>query len=455
MHQPSITETQILIDTDSSPGLENFPDIAEAALIAGYALLDAGIGDAAEDSFRTAIGMAPGCGEARGALAGLLADQERWAEAAEEYRLAAELEPFRADWHYGLAEARARTGDNAGALEVWNGLLAQRPDNAMVRRALARIHVSAGQPAQAVEQFREALFLDPGDAGTTVELAEALIASGDPLAAVETLQPLLRRSPDLSKGLLSLGRAWLDLGERKKATDALYRCLDAGPDDPCAVQALICRIEGDPTETMSQAYVRALFDRYADRFDEDLTIRLKYQAPQTLRALADRLSGIADGGLDILDVGCGTGLAGVAFRPLARRLHGSDLAPRMVEKARRRGVYDHLEVTDLVSGIAGTPGAWDLIVAADVLVYVGDLEPVMRASALGLRPGGYFCASVEHCGGDGYLLGPSRRYAHSAAYLRRVVAEAGLELSVLEDAVPRWEKGQPVPGLAFAVRRPD
>ena len=146
-----------------------------------------------------------------------------------------------------------------------------------------------------------------------------------------------------------------------------------------AVQALIDRIEGDPTETMSQAYVRALFDRYADRFDEDLTIRLKYQAPQVLRAMVDQIPGDrARRQLDVLDVGCGTGLAGVAFRSLARRLHGSDLAPRMVEKARRRGVYDHLEVAELVEGIARTPRAWDLVVAADVLVYVGDLAPVMR-----------------------------------------------------------------------------
>lgn len=459
LQEPTFTDTPILNEHGSSLSLEISPDAAEAALIAGYTLRDTGAGEAAEASFRAAISLSPTSGEARGALAELLAELERWEEAAGEYRIAAALEPFRADWQYGLAGALARTGDNAAALEVWNGLLARRPDNAMVHRALARIHVSTGQHGQAIEHFREALFLDPGDEGTTVELADALVAAGDPLAAVETLQPLLRRSPGQSSGLLALGRAWLDLGERKKAVDALERCLNADPADPALVQALIDRIEGDPTETMSQAYVRALFDRYADRFDEDLTIRLKYQAPQVLRAMvdrlmADRLSGIAPGTLDVLDVGCGTGLAGVAFRSLARHLHGSDLAPRMVEKARRRGVYDHLEVAELVEAIARAPASWDLVVAADVLVYVGDLAPVMRAAASGLRSGGLFCATVEQCGGDGFALGPARRYAHSAAYIRRVSAEAGLELLVLEDAVPRWEKGQPVPGFAFVVGLP-
>jgi predicted TPR repeat methyltransferase len=324
----------------------------------------------------------------------------------------------------------------------------------MAHRALARIHAGTGHHAQAIDHFREALFLDPGDADTTVELADALIASADPLAAVEALQPLLRRAPELASGQLALGRAWLELGERQKAITALHRCLDAGPADPSAVQALIDCIEGDSTHTLSQAYVKALFDRYAERFDEDLTIRLKYQAPQVLRAIVDQLPGIVPGGMDVLDVGCGTGLAGVAFRSLAGRLHGSDLAPRMVEKARRRGIYDHLEIAELVEAITRTPDTWDLVVAADVLVYIGDLAPVMRAATLGLRPGGLFCATVEQCAGNGFALGSSRRYAHSAAYIRSVATEAGLDLIVLEEAVPRWEKGHPVPGFAFAVRWP-
>ena len=443
-----------MIDTGPNSNLEISPDIAEAALIAGYALRDSGAGAAAETSFRAAISADPANGEARGALADLLYELERWEEAAGHYRAAADLEPFRADWQYGLAGAFARTGDSAAALDVWNRLLTHRPDNAMAHRALARIHAGTGHHIQAIEHFREALFLDSGDADTTMELADALIASRDPLAAVETLQPLLRRVPELASGQLALGRAWLELGERTKAITALHRCLDAGPADPSAVQDLIERIEGDPTETMSQAYVRALFDRYAEHFDEDLTIRLKYQAPQILRAMVDQLPGIAPGGMDVLDVGCGTGLAGVAFRSLASRLHGSDLAPRMVDKARRRGVYDHLEVVELVEGIARTPATWDFVVAADVLVYVGNLVPVMRAATVGLRPGGLFCATVEQYAGDGFALGPSRRYAHSAAYIRRVATEAGLDVIVLEEAVPRWEKGHPVPGFAFAAKLP-
>lgn len=426
---------------------------AEFFLVSGYALRDAGDAAAAEAAFRQAVAADPACGEASGALAQLLADDARWDEAAQAFRVALSQEPGRIDWRTGLSDALVRRGHAAEAVALWRDLLERRPDSASGHRALARLQIGAGQPLEAIEHFREALFLDAGDAGTAVELADALVASGDPLAAVETLQPILRRRPDHAAGQSVLGRAWLDLGERAKALAALRACLDADPADPHGAELLIARIEGDTTETMSQAYVRALFDRYAERFDEDLTIRLKYQAPQTLRAAVDQVLGAGTADLHVLDVGCGTGLAGVAFRPLAARLHGSDLAPRMVKKAGSRGVYDCLEVGEMTAVMARDPGSWDLVVAADVLVYVGGLAEVMAAAALALKPGGLFCATTERCDGDGFALGPSRRFAHSPAYVRRMAAEAGLEIVVLEEAVPRWERGQPVPGLVLVARR--
>ncbi len=427
---------------------------AEFALVSGYALRDAGDNAAAEAAFRQAVAADPACGEASGALAQLLAEGERWREAADGFRVALSHEPWRMDWRTGLSDMLARCGQTGEAIGLWHELLERRPDSASGHRALARLRIGAGQPLEAIEHFREALFLDAGDNETAVELADALVASGDPLAAVETLQPVLRRRPDHAAGQFVLGRAWLDLGERVKALAALRACLAAAPADPHGAEAMIGRIEGDTTETMSQAYVRALFDRYAERFDEDLTIRLKYRAPQTLRAAVDQVLGAGAAGLRVLDVGCGTGLAGIAFRPLAARLHGSDLAPRMVKKAASRGVYDDLEVGEMTAVMARNPRGWDLVVAADVLVYVGDLAEVMAAAALALKPGGLFCATTERCDGDGFGLGPSRRFAHSPAYVRRMAAEAGLDIVVLDEAVPRWEKGQPVPGLVMVARMP-
>jgi len=159
-------------------------------------------------------------------------------------------------------------------------------------------------------------------------------------------------------------------------------------------------------------------------------------------------------GLSVLDLGCGTGLCGPLFRPLAATLAGVDLSPAMIDKARRRGVYDRLEVGDLVTALRRAPGAADLLVAADVLVYVGDLAPVLSAAAAALRPGGLFAFSVEEHSGAGFTLLPTRRYAHSAEYVNSEAARVGLEVIHLHGAIARTENGRDVPALIIILRRP-
>jgi predicted TPR repeat methyltransferase len=227
----------------------------------------------------------------------------------------------------------------------------------------------------------------------------------------------------------------------------------AGP----GADALIARVRA-AEGTLSPGYVRALFDGYAGRFDGDLTGRLRYAVPELIEAALPGLLGVPAGRLDIIDLGCGTGLAGVALRPYARRLHGVDLSPRMLDRARARGIYDDLEAADLATALrAGGAAAWDLAVAADVLVYVGDLTPVFAAAAAALRPGGLLIASAEQApdgdgAGDGVVLLPTRRYAHGAGHIRAAAAAAGLSVTALDPVTPRWESRQPLPGWLFVLK---
>jgi predicted TPR repeat methyltransferase len=162
----------------------------------------------------------------------------------------------------------------------------------------------------------------------------------------------------------------------------------------------------------------------------------------------------------VIDLGCGTGLLGESLRPTAGRLVGVDLSPRMVEKAREWDLYDELIVGDVAEALAARPAAFDLVAAADVFVYLGDLEPVFRATAGALRPGGLFAFSVEFLdeegapGASGYRIGPSRRYAHSPGYVRRVAGENRFVELSLARAGLRLEKGQQVQGLVVVLRKP-
>ncbi|MFM2044196.1 MAG: hypothetical protein RLY86_2772 [Pseudomonadota bacterium] len=432
----------------------------EQALSRAYDHLDRGETAAALGALREALAIDPNCAEANGALADLLCADDP-AAAIPAYRAALAGEPGRVPWQRALADALERTGDGAGAMAVCQALLARRPDDAPTRRRLARLLTAAGDISAALEHAWEARFLD-GSLSAMADLAPAFLAAGEALALTEILEPLLRRAdpddPALAPGLVALGRAWSALAEGEKARNAWTRALEADPADTAGAGPLIAALDaataGGEGGELTPAFVRALFDRYADRFEADLVDKLHYTAPQAIRRALEGLGLRPGADLRILDAGCGTGLAGAELRPFAAHLAGIDLAPRMVEKARARGIYDALAAGDLMSAFQAEPAAWDLIVAADVLVYLGDLGPVLAGAATALHPGGRLAFTCERGDADGYRLHEGRRYAHGEGHVRAAAAATGLEVDLLEDVVPRHDRGRPVAGMLVVLRRP-
>lgn len=427
----------------------------------GYDRLYAADAVGAARAFRLACAADPASGEAWGALADSTRDAGEAAGALAACGRAVALDPGVWPWRVALAESLRTAGRFEEAVTTGQVLTAERPDSATARLVLARALAAAGRRDAALEEYREAVALRPGDREAALELTVLLVEAGDALGAVELLQPLSRRDPEDADLHAAIGRAWIALQEPAKALTALRRAQGLDPDGRLGCAALIIALESGAGEDLSAAYVRALFDRYADRFDQDLVGKLGYAAPALLREAVDRLapaSELGAPGLRVLDLGCGTGLAGVAFRPLAAHLAGVDLAPRMIEKARVRALYDELSVGDVVATVAAAPEAWDLLVAADVLVYLGNLTALFEGAAKALRPAGRFAATVERlegkAAGTGYALGPSRRYAHTEAYLRETAAAAGLTVLLMEPCSPRREKGVGVPGLLFIMEKP-
>ena len=203
-----------------------------------------------------------------------------------------------------------------------------------------------------------------------------------------------------------------------------------------------------------QAYVARLFDDYAPRFDKHLIKNLGYRAPALI---AEALSAVAPGRrfASALDLGCGTGLMGEALReprrPSGRRrpFGGHDR-----EGARaRRSMTSSSSATPRRCSIASRPGSFDLIVAADALVYVGDLAPLFAAVGTALAPDGLFAFSVETCEGDGFKLEPTMRFAHSRSYVETTAREAGLRPLLVQSASTRREAGADAPGLICVFER--
>ncbi|HZH27190.1 MAG TPA: methyltransferase [Azospirillaceae bacterium] len=378
----------------------------------------------------------------------ILLAQGRAAEAALAFADAADAEPWHFGWRERQVAALIAAGDIDGALSVTDAEVARRPGRAAARCLRGLALGAAGRASEAVHEWREAWSLDPA-AETALGLAAALEAAGEPADAAEVLQAAARRFPEDPAIPTAEGRAWAALGEYGKARAAFHRALARDADAAGARDGLAHLDQAG--DELPPAFVRALFDRYADRFDAELTGTLRYRAPEQLRAAVAPFVGA--GGLDVLDLGCGTGLAGLAFRPFARFMAGVDLSPRMLGKAADRRIYDELAEAEAVQALAARPGHWDLVVAADVLVYVGDLVPCFTAAATALRPGGLFAFTVER-GEEAPVLGPGRRFRHGETYVRRSAAEAGLAVELLRPCVPRHDRGQPVEGLLCVLRRP-
>jgi len=200
-------------------------------------------------------------------------------------------------------------------------------------------------------------------------------------------------------------------------------------------------------------YVEGLFDDYSAGFDEHLVGVLGYRAHVVL---VDNLPGLdARRFGSALDLGCGTGLCGPLVKPHVERLTGVDLAARMLERARALGVYDRLEHAEVVAWLGANRERFDLIVCADVFIYIGDLAPLFAEVGRALAPGGVFCFSAELAAreSDDFSLQPSLRYTHSERYLRGLASRNGFSVARLLQAPIRQEQRQAIDGLYCYLTR--
>src|SRR5712691_11116802 len=304
------------------------------------------------------------------------------------------------------------------------------------------------------------LFLSSGDllADRRYERARGLEADGDLDAAADLLAQALDRAPGFVSAWFALGEVRAYAGDRAGAVAAFRSALAADPADRHGAALRLARLGAlAPTAAMSGAYVRTLFDQYAPHFDQTLVEVLGYRGPALLRAAIETARASRTGPLwfaRMIDLGCGTGLAAAAFRGCCETICGVDLSPAMVEAARRKGLYERLDVDDMLAFLEQEgEGACDLVLAADAFVYLGDLAPICRAAARALAPAGLFGFTVETAGA-GVVLGEKLRYAHGADHVRAALARAGLDLLALDPASTRTESGAAVPGLVVVAERP-
>ncbi len=319
-------------------------------------------------------------------------------------------------------------------------------------------------PAPSFRRALPRIGLDEGSDLPVRRLAEMLTFAGERTAAVDAYREHLATRPGdldamehLAGVLARLGRVDEELTVRTEIAAITSDKLGLRPEDRDAVIAFELASIGaiDAPAVAPPAYVAATFDIISEIFDDRLRRALRYRGPEQVVERIAREHGGGDGSLVVCDAGCGTGLVGPLLRPYARLLRGVDLSPGMLEKARAREVYDDLVVAELTTFFLASPGAYDVITAADVFVYMGDIRPVFAAIAGALRPGGVFVSTLERAEEEGsFVLHNAGRYAHSIDFLREAARGAGLEEISIEEEDLRREKGGAVRALIASLRRP-
>jgi predicted TPR repeat methyltransferase len=304
------------------------------------------------------------------------------------------------------------------------------------------------------------LFVSSGDliADRRFNAAMDLASRGDLSAATDILAQTVVVAPGFAAAWFALGALRGRLGDRRGAVAAFTEASRADPDDYHGARLQLARLgAGQGAPAMSEPYLRRLFDQYAARYDTTLTAQLRYRGPIILcDAVKSVLRGLGrpmrfDA---LLDLGCGTGLVGAAFRPFAAHLVGVDLSPAMVARAQAKNLYDRLVVGNLSNVLADeiAHGAkYDIVLAADVFVYVNDLSAIIAAVVGVLATSGIFAFTVETHAGPSVALLPTLRFGHGEKYLREAVAAGGLKLLAVEKATIRTERTAPVAGLVLVA----
>lgn len=271
--------------------------------------------------------------------------------------------------------------------------------------------------------------------------------------AADLMRQALERAPDWTAGRMQLAGFLLQGGRDAEARTIFQAVLDADPADPYGAEMKLASLGALPVPAApSPVFVAGLFDQYAPRFEEALVNRLGYRVPDLLTAAIERVAGPRHHFARALDLGCGTGLMGERLRPKVDWLEGVDLSPGMLDRARRKNLYDALREADILAPVEAPP--FDLVTAADVLTYLGDLAPALQRISEATRPGAVlaFSVEVEEIGAP-FTLRPSMRYGHRPDHLAVLLADAGFRDIAVERAVIRQDGGSDVEGALFTARR--
>jgi len=406
----------------------------------------------AEDACREMLQLSPRNSEAYNILGIVYQEQGDTDKAVTAYRKSIDLDGANANAHYNLGTILGQQGRYEEAVSALNKSLSLEPREAMARNNLGLALSRLGKLDEAVRSLEQATKLDAKYGNAWFNLGDAYYCRGELQKAVDAFQNCIDLVPDFVEAHYNMGIALHDLKRKPESIKCLERTIELAPDH-AAARHMLAALTGNTPDSAPHQFVTNLFDQYSSRFETDLINRLGYRIPERLRKLFTEHTAPDTRLTRVVDLGCGTGLSGKPFRDIADYLAGIDISNNMLAQARDKEIYNDLFAGDLCDQLQQLPDSYDLFIAADVMIYIGNLEPIFRAVNSKASPGAYFTFSVESTEEQDFILLPTGRYAHASAYISRMAAVFDFTVTAREKVPIRKEGDDWIPGEIYLLQK--
>lgn len=381
-----------------------------------------------------------------------LHQQGKTTRAAELYRLVLEHVPDAAEVHYNLGLALFEDEQFTDAIGAYNQAAELNPDDSDIYFNLGLACKMARQFDAAASAYIRALDTGGDDPDIFYNLGCCLQDAGAREQACLVYEKLLEIAPDHLSALNNLAYLVHLSKDFDYARELYSRVLDLDPERESA-QHMYASLSGKENDGPPPGYIRELFDCYSDYFEENLVNDLEYNTFCILRQAVEYQTDGKKRFQNVLDLGCGTGLSGETFRPVCERLTGIDLSKNMIEQATAKELYDELHCVDIVEFLTQNDNRYDLLIAADVVPYLGKLDRLFAATEQCSSPGALFCFSSEATEKPGWELLHSGRYAHNPEYIIPAAAKNGWKIQERFPANIRREHDSWIRGEIFVLGR--
>jgi predicted TPR repeat methyltransferase len=379
------------------------------------------------------------------------------------------------------------TGNLNDALHVYEKLLTLIPDSPLLNFNCGLAHFELENYSMAESHYEKAVTSAPEDPdihynrglnfrrlqrfSDAAESFETAYKSGD--STVDTLYNLalchqdledfteatrlykliLSQEPSHQSSLNNFAYLCHKTGDIKQAESLYGKLLELNSEHQAA-QHMLNSLTGFIPDNAPLEYVESVFDNYAPDFEHSLVENLHYKTPTVLHDLY--INHFGDIPLRVcLDLGCGTGLAGEQFKRRCSKLTGVDISQKMLDVAKEKNIYDELIKDDIIHFFQGNNLKYDLIMAADVFTYLGDLEHVFKECCTAINESGILLFSVEEAeyNINGFELKQTGRFGHSADYIEKLSKETGWTTICHKKSKLRKDKGKWIKGHLFLLQR--